>query len=66
LHVRRQDWLRALGDELMRAAFWFHPAIWWLVEQIHLSAEQLIDREVVKLVGDRRSYLRALLALAET
>ena len=45
--------------------FWFHPAIWWLVEQIRLSAEQLIDREVVGLVGDRRSYLRALLALAE-
>ncbi len=40
LHVRRQDWLRALGDELVRAFFWFHPAIWWLVEQIRLSAEQ--------------------------
>ncbi len=66
LHVRRQDWLRALGDELVRAFFWFHPAIWWLVEQIRLSAEQLIDREVVGLVGDRRSYLRALLALAES
>jgi TonB family protein len=65
LHVRRQDWLRALGDELARALLWFHPAIWWLVEQIRLSAEQLIDREVVGLVGDRRSYLRALLALAE-
>jgi TonB family protein len=66
LHVRRQDWLRALGDELVRAFFWFHPAIWWLVEQIRLSAEQVIDREVVGLVGDRRSYLRALLALAES
>ena len=65
LHVRRQDWLRALGDEVVRAFFWFHPAIWWLVEQIRLSAEQLIDREVVGLVGDRRSYLRALLVLAE-
>ena len=65
LHVRRQDWLRALGDEVVRAFLWFHPAIWWLVEQIRLSAEQLIDREVVGLVGDRRSYLRALLALAE-
>ncbi len=65
LHVRRQDWLRALGDEVVRALLWFHPAIWWLVEQIRLSAEQVIDREVVGLVGDRRSYLRALLALAE-
>jgi TonB family protein len=65
LHVRRQDWLRALGDELVRAFFWFHPAIWWLVEQIRLSAEQLVDCQVIQLVGDRRSYLRALLVLAE-
>jgi TonB family protein len=64
LHVRRQDWLRVLGDELVRALLWFHPAIWWLVEQIHLSTEQMIDRRAVEMVGDRRSYLRALLALA--
>ena len=66
LHVKRQDWLRTFGDELVRGLLWFHPAIWWLVEQIHLTAEQTIDREVVALVGDRRSYLRALLALAES
>jgi TonB family protein len=66
LHVRRQDWLRTFGDEFVRALLWFHPAIWWLVEQIHLSAEQVIDREVISLVGDRRSYLRALLTLAES
>jgi TonB family protein len=66
LHVRRQDWLRILGDELIRGLLWFHPGIWWLVEQIHLTAEQTIDREVVALVGDRRSYLRALLTLAES
>jgi protein TonB len=64
LHVRRQDWLRVLGDEVVRALVWFHPAIWWLVEQIHLSTEQMIDRRAVEMVGDRRSYLRALLALA--
>ncbi len=64
LHVRRQDWLRVLGDEIVRALLWFHPAIWWLVEQIHLSTEQMIDRRAVEMVGDRRSYLRALLALA--
>jgi periplasmic protein TonB len=66
LHVRRQDWLRTFGDEIVRSLLWFHPGIWWLVEQIHLTAEQTIDRQVVALVGDRRSYLRALLALAES
>lgn len=66
LHVRRQDWLRTFGDEVVRAFLWFHPAIWWLVEQIQLAAEQAIDREAVSLIGNRRSYLRALVALAET
>jgi TonB family protein len=66
LHVRRQDWLRSLGDEAVRALLWFHPAVWWLVEQIHLAVEQLVDRDVVLLVGDRKSYLRALLVLAES
>jgi len=43
---------------------WFHPVLWWLVEQIRLSTEQLVDREVVRLVGARRPYLEALLKLA--
>ncbi|MCX6543916.1 MAG: M56 family metallopeptidase [Acidobacteria bacterium] len=66
LHVRRRDWLRALAEEFVCAVLWFHPAIWWLTDQIHLTAEQVIDREVVRLIGDRRSYLHALLRLAAT
>ena len=64
LHVRRRDWLRTLTEEAVCAMLWFHPAIWWLVDEIHLSAEQVIDRHVVRLLGDRRSYLQALLRLA--
>jgi len=66
LHVRRRDWLRALAEEVVCAVLWFHPAIWWLVDQIHLSTEQVVDGHVVRLLGDRRSYLQALLRLAAT
>jgi len=38
--------------------------LWWLVEQIRLSTEQVVDREVVRLVGARKPYLEALLKLA--
>jgi len=31
LHVRRRDWLFTVGEEIVRAVFWFHPAIWWLL-----------------------------------
>jgi TonB family protein len=64
LHVSRRDWVRTIGDELLLSVLWFHPVLWWLVEQIRLSTEQLVDREVVRLVGARKPYLEALLKLA--
>ncbi len=64
IHVRRHDWLRAVGDEIVRALFWFHPAIWWLLDEIHLAREQAVDLEVVEITGTRRPYLEALVKLA--
>ncbi len=64
LHVRRRDWGFALAEEFLRAIFWFHPAIWWVVERIHLAREQLVDREVIALLGEREPYLDALLQTA--
>ena len=64
LHVARRDWIRTLADEVLLTILWFHPVLWWLVEQIRLSTEQLVDREVVRLVGARKPYLEALLKLA--
>jgi beta-lactamase regulating signal transducer with metallopeptidase domain len=64
LHVGRRDWVRTIGDELLLSVLWFHPLLWVLVEQIRLSTEQLVDREVVRLVGARKPYLEALLKLA--
>ena len=66
VHVRRFDWLRAAGDEVIRSLAWFHPAAWWLTSQIHLSREQLVDEQVVRRLGGRRQYLEALLQLAST
>jgi len=64
LHVRRHDWLFALGEEGVRALLWFHPAIWLLLARIALHREQVVDREVVRLTGSRRSYLEALRTVA--
>ncbi|MGE5362131.1 MAG: TonB family protein [Bacteroidales bacterium] len=64
IHVRRHDWLRTIGDETVRAVFWFHPAVWWLLGEIHLAREQVVDQEVVRLTGTRRPYLEALVKLA--
>ncbi|MCX6633195.1 MAG: M56 family metallopeptidase [Candidatus Solibacter sp.] len=64
LHVRRRDWLFTLCEELVRSVFWFHPAIWWLLGEIGLAREQVVDRQVVELTKSRDGYLDALLAIA--
>jgi protein TonB len=64
LHVRRHDWLFTVAEELVRAVFWFHPAIWWLLGEIGLAREQAVDRRVIELTQHRDTYLDALLAIA--
>jgi TonB family protein len=64
LHVERHDWLFTVTEELVRAAFWFHPAIWWLLGEIQLAREQAVDRAVVERTQARDEYVDALLAIA--
>jgi TonB family protein len=65
LHVARRDWPWIVVEEVARAVFWFHPAVWWLVEQIQESREQLVDRLVIARVPSKRAYMAALLAFAD-
>ncbi|MSV27734.1 MAG: TonB family protein [Bryobacterales bacterium] len=65
LHIRRRDTLVVVLEEFVRAVLWFHPAVWWILGQIHLTREQAVDREAVRLTESRESYLTALLAMAE-
>jgi TonB family protein len=64
LHVARHDWLFTVGEELVRALFWFHPAIWWLLGEIQLSREQAVDRLVIATLESREPYVDALLTMA--
>jgi len=64
LHVERHDWAFTVAEELVRAVFWFHPAIWWLLGEIQLAREQAVDREVVERTQARDEYVDALLAVA--
>jgi beta-lactamase regulating signal transducer with metallopeptidase domain len=58
LHVRRRDWLWRVAEEVLRALFWFHPAVVWLIGQIRLTRKQAVDQEVVALAGSRRLILK--------
>jgi len=63
-HVRRNDWLFSVLEEVSVAVLWFHPAMWWLTSRIQLSREQVIDQLVLKTTGERKPYLDALLQMA--
>ncbi|HLI85355.1 MAG TPA: TonB family protein [Bryobacteraceae bacterium] len=64
LHVRRRDWLYTLAEEVVRAIFWFHPFMWWLLGEIALAREEEVDRLAVAQTRARDKYVDALLAIA--
>jgi TonB family protein len=65
LHVARRDWPWILAEEVARALFWFHPAVWVLIERIQESREQLVDRLVIARIPSKRAYMTALLEFAD-
>lgn len=65
LHVARRDWARIVLEEMLRTLFWFHPGMWWLVERVQLTREQVIDRLVVQRTGSKHAYMTALMTFAD-
>jgi TonB family protein len=65
LHVKRRDWVWMMGEEALRAVFWFHPGTWWLVARVRLAREEAVDELTVRATNQRRAYVEALLAFAD-
>ena len=65
LHVQRRDWPWVLVEEAVLAVLWFHPAAWWLVGELQLAREQVVDRLTVAATGARRAYMDALFTAAD-
>jgi TonB family protein len=64
-HVRRRDWAWVLLEEGICAAFWFNPAMWWLISRVQSSREEVVDQLTVQLTNARKTYLEALLTFAD-
>lgn len=64
-HVQRRDWAWLIAEEIVRAVFWFHPAMWWLVSRVQLARETVVDELSILFTNARRTYLDTLLALAD-
>jgi beta-lactamase regulating signal transducer with metallopeptidase domain/thiol-disulfide isomerase/thioredoxin/protocatechuate 3,4-dioxygenase beta subunit len=63
-HVAGYDDWRALAMELIRAVFFFHPLVHWLIGRIHLERELLCDEAALEPDGNARDYARVLLDFA--
>jgi TonB family protein len=64
MHVARRDWSWIVLEEIVRALFWFHPGVWWLIDRLQLLREQVIDERVVARLSARREYMMALVTFA--
>ena len=63
-HLERHDFAAAVAEEVAAALLWFHPWAWLIRRRIRLHREQVVDAAVVRRTGDRRAYVRCLIALA--
>ena len=61
MHVRRHDNLTAALHMLVQAAFWFHPAVWWMGRQMVAERELACDEAVVEIGNRRGVYAEGLL-----
>jgi len=65
LHIKRRDWLWTVLEAHVRALFWFHPAVWWLLDRVQLLREEVIDQLVVERTSTPRDYMLALMMFAD-
>src|ERR1700689_4887257 len=64
-HLRRWDDWTNLAQKLIKALFFFHPAVWWIERQVSLEREMACDDAVVAETASPRAYAECLAHLAE-
>jgi beta-lactamase regulating signal transducer with metallopeptidase domain len=64
-HLRRYDDWTNLLQKLVRALFFFHPAVWWIEGRLSLEREMACDEHVLATVDNPRAYAACLVSLAE-
>jgi beta-lactamase regulating signal transducer with metallopeptidase domain len=61
---RRDDWTNLL-QKIVRAVFFFHPAVWWIDGRLSLEREMACDDAVLANTGNPRAYASCLIELLE-
>lgn len=64
-HLRRWDDWTNLAQKVLRALFFFHPAVWWVESRLSLEREMACDDLVLARTENPRAYAECLVSLAE-
>ncbi|HXC44228.1 MAG TPA: M56 family metallopeptidase [Candidatus Dormibacteraeota bacterium] len=64
-HLRRWDDWTNLLQKIVRAIFFFHPAVWWIESRLSLEREMACDDQVLAKTGNPRGYAQCLISLLE-
>jgi beta-lactamase regulating signal transducer with metallopeptidase domain len=64
-HLRRRDDWTNLAQQILKALFFFHPAVWWIQNQLTLEREMACDDAVLAETTNPRGYAQCLVSVAE-
>jgi Zn-dependent protease with chaperone function len=64
-HMRRWDDWTNLAQKVVKALFFFHPAVWWIEKKVSLEREMACDDAVLAETASPRAYAECLAHLAE-
>jgi beta-lactamase regulating signal transducer with metallopeptidase domain len=62
-HIRRHDYLVNVLQGIAESLLFYHPAVWWISNQIRVEREHCCDDLAVAASGDVLVYARALAEL---
>jgi beta-lactamase regulating signal transducer with metallopeptidase domain len=64
-HLRRWDDWTNLIQKIVRALFFFHPAVWWIEKRISVEREMACDDAVLAETSNPHGYATCLVSLLE-
>lgn len=64
-HLDRWDDWTNLAQKIVKAVFFFHPAVWWIENRLTLEREMACDDIVLAQTASPRTYASSLISFAE-
>lgn len=64
-HLQRWDDWTNLAQKILKALFFFHPAVWWIDSRLALEREIACDDMVLEQTTNARTYAASLVSVAE-